>query len=46
MTCPELTERTICEIWQDNAYKKHLLTMQRRLRDAHETLKNRLMKLV
>lgn len=39
MTCPELTERTICEIWQDNAYKKHLLTMQRRLREAHETLK-------
>lgn len=42
MTCPELTERTICEIWQDNAYKKHLLTMQRRLREAHETLKKSL----
>ena len=42
MTCPEMTERTICEIWQDNAFKKHIATMQRQLRDAHYALKQQL----
>lgn len=42
MTCPEITERIICHVWQDPAYAKHISSLQQRIAKAHHRLIKRL----
>ena len=45
MTCPEITERIICHVWQDPAYARHISSLQQRIAKAHHRLIKRLDKL-